>query len=112
MADSIKCLEINIKGREINKYNETRRRVTDFKHDKAMSDKEIIEFLYDEIEQYRNRIENLDRIIKELKGLNRTKEVDTERYSYNCGVTGTSKEFTVVRWYEDGLLTREEIKPC
>lgn len=47
------------------KYIETRYRVTKFKNNRNMSDKEIIEFLSDEILQYRKRIrQQIDAIEK------------------------------------------------
>lgn len=94
-------------------YEKTRRRVSKFKNQFNISDKEIIESLAEEIEQYRKKIENKDRIIKGLEELNRKRNIETERYIYHCGVDGgTGKDFTVIRWYEDGVLTIEEIKPC
>ena len=38
---------------EQSKYKQTRKRVTNFYNNRDMSDKEIIESLYDEIEQYK-----------------------------------------------------------
>ena len=49
------------------RYQKTRDRVTKFKHNYSMSDKEIIEFLDDEIRQYRNRIQEQEKTIKELQ---------------------------------------------
>lgn len=87
----------------IKRYEETRKRVTKFCNNRNMSDKEIIEFLYDEIEQYRERI----RQHQELKDIN------TERNVFHCGIDGgMGNDFTVTRWYEDGVLIKEEIKPC
>lgn len=96
----------------VDRYIQTRERITKFK-DRNMSDKEIIEFLSEEIEQYRTRINNLERIVKGLDGLNRVGEVKSENNIYHCGVDGgTGEEFIVTRWYEDGVLIKEEIKPC
>ena len=97
--------------KEQNKYEQTRKRATDYYNCKNISDKEIIEFLAEEIDEYRDRIENLDRIIKNSERLNRN--IETERNTYHCGIDGgTGKDFTVVRYYEDGVLVKEEIKPC
>lgn len=61
--------DILIDGKTIlkNRYQKTRDRVTRFEHNYNMSDKEIIEFLDDEIRQYRNRIEEQEKTIKELQ---------------------------------------------
>ncbi len=48
------------------RYEETRRRITRFRNEFNMSDREIIENLAEEIEQYRNRIKEQNRIIDEL----------------------------------------------
>ena len=50
----------------ISKYEQTRKRVSRHIGKNNLSDKEIIECLYDEIEQYRGRIEQQNRIIDEL----------------------------------------------
>ena len=50
-----------------NSYQKTRDRVTRFGHNCNMSDKEIIEFLDDEIRQYGHRIQEQEKIIKELQ---------------------------------------------
>lgn len=61
--------DILIDGKTIlkNRYQKTRDRVTRFEHNYNMSDKEIIEFLDDEIRQYRNRIQEQEKTIKELQ---------------------------------------------
>ena len=51
---------------EISKYEQIRKRVTQYSGYRNCSDKEIIEYLADEIEQYRDRIKNQQRIIDEL----------------------------------------------
>ena len=51
---------------EQNRYKETRRRITRFRNVFDMSDREIIEYLAEEIEQYRDRIKEQNRIIDEL----------------------------------------------
>lgn len=52
------------------RYEKAKRRFINCKHNKMASDKELIEFLEEEIEQYRDRIESQSRIIKDLNGLN------------------------------------------
>lgn len=49
-----------------NKYEATRDRVTKFKNNKNMSDKDIIEFLNDEILQYREKIRQQIDVIEKL----------------------------------------------
>lgn len=98
---------------EVSKYKQTRERVARFYNNRCMSDSEIIEHLAEEIEQYRTRIHNLERIAKGLDGLNRVGEVTSESNTYHCGVDGgTGEDFTVTRWYEDGVLIKEEINLC
>lgn len=90
---------------EIDRYKRTRARISRFYNSKDISDKEIIELLAEEIEQYRNRIENLERINKE-------KEIITERNTFRCAEDdGTGKDYEVVKWYDDGVLIKEEIRP-
>lgn len=89
---------------ELSKYEKERDRVTRFNNKKNMSDKEIIEFLSEEIDQYRNRIKQQNKIIDELsKKTIKSEENLLETYDEKCIVT---------RWYEDGMLMKEEIKPC
>ena len=61
--------DILIDGKTIlkNRYQKTRDRVTRFKHNYNMSDKEIIEFLDDEIREYRDKIQQQEERIKELQ---------------------------------------------
>lgn len=90
----------------IGNYKQTRDRVTRFENNKSMSDKEIIEFLAEEIKQYRTRIQELE------VQLGIRKEIYTDESIYHCGADGgTGKDFNVTRWYEDGVLIKEEIKP-
>lgn len=49
------------------KYEQTKIRVTRHYNNRNMSDKEIIELLADEIEEYRNRIRNQEEYIKKLQ---------------------------------------------
>lgn len=106
--------DILVDGKSIfkeNRYKETKRRLSNINKKYMMcSDKEIIEYLVEEIGQYRNTIEKQRRIIDKL---NKSKAINTEKYTYHCGVDGgTRKDFTVIEWYEDGILVKEEIKPC
>lgn len=82
-------------------YKRTRARISRLYNSCDISDKEIIESLVEEIEQYRNRIENLERINKE-------KDIITERNTFHCG---TGKDYEVVKWFEEGTLIKEEIRP-
>lgn len=61
--------DILIDGKTIlkNRYQKTRDRVTRLEHNYNMSDKEIIEFLDNEICEYRNTIEKQRKTIKELQ---------------------------------------------
>ena len=66
----------------VSKYEQTRKRLSnvDLKY-RTCSDKEIIEYLAEEIEQYRNRIDNQKKIIDYLSKLKENKkEID---YSQN-----------------------------
>ena len=86
-------------------YKRTRARISRLYNSCDISDKEIIESLVEEIEQYRSRIENLERINKE-------KDIITERNTFHCGVDcGTGKDYEVVKWFEEGTLIKEEIRP-
>ena len=49
------------------KYEQTRRRVTNYHNNRNISDKEIIESLANEIEQYRERIQKQEEYIKQLQ---------------------------------------------
>lgn len=89
-----------------NIYEETRKRVSRHIGKNSLSDKEIIEFLSEEIKSYRRSIENKNRIIDGLTKLTNkdieSKEQLLETYDEQCVVT---------KWYEDGMLMKEEIKP-
>lgn len=82
------------------KYNKTRKRVTGCNINYDMSDKEIIEYLADEIEQYRMRIEEQNKIIDELH--NKTIKSD------EC-ILDTSNE-VVDRDIEEIITTTEYIE--
>lgn len=56
---------IRIKEETKNKYEQTRKRITKFYNKYDMSDKEIIEYLIKEIEQYRERIQKQEEHIKQ-----------------------------------------------
>ena len=66
MSISIDGTKIIIGTEEKNRYDETRKRVTRFYNNYSMSDREIIEKLAEEIEQYRSRISKQEECIKEL----------------------------------------------
>nr|DAM85261.1 MAG TPA: protein of unknown function (DUF5320) [Caudoviricetes sp.] len=108
-------------------YIETKRRLSRCFDIKNMSDKEIIEVLDNEIKQYRERIEQLQEQVKELYNreiksetitLDTTEEeyrkkiIDAECSTYRCAMDYGMEEHTVIRWYEDGVLIKEEIKPA
>lgn len=88
------------------RYEETRRRITRFRNGYNISDREIIEYLAEEIEQNRERIRKLTEMTEQ-----RNKEIYSERNTYSCGIDGGNEDYTVTRWYEDGVLIKEEIKP-
>ena len=48
------------------RYKETRNRIKICRNNNDISDREIVEYLAEEIEQYRNRIKEQNRIIDEL----------------------------------------------
>lgn len=88
------------------KYEETRRRISRYINNSELADREIIEYLAEEIEQYRNKITILESEIKK-----QSMDIDVERDTFNCASDYGIEEYTVERWYEDGLLIKEEIKP-
>jgi len=88
------------------RYEETRRRITRFRNGYNISDREIIEYLAEEIEQNRERIRKLTEMTEQ-----RNEEIYSERNTYSCGIDGGNEDYTVTRWYEDGVLIKEEIKP-
>lgn len=63
---------------KINLYEETKKRVIRCKHNRNISDKEIIEELAIEIQQYRKRIESLNNAIDELLEEQKETEEDTD----------------------------------
>ena len=95
-ADSIKKQE--------SKYEETRRRISRFKNKFNISDREIIEELSEEIEKYRHKIKILEEECR--------KNIDSERNTFKCAVDYGEDEYTVTRWFEDGYLIKEEIRPA
>ena len=81
------------------RYKETRERICKYNSQyKNCSDKEIIEYLADEIEHYRNRLKEL--------------EDKKENYAETKIVGYNNKLYEVTRWFEDGILIKEEAKPC
>ena len=84
----------------IQRSEQERKRVTRFCGNRNMSDKEIIEFLSDEIEQYRERIRQYQE----------SKDIHTERNTFHCGIDGgIGKDYTVTSFYADGELIKEVI---
>lgn len=61
--------DILINGKSIlnNKYEETRKRICRFKGRNDLSDKDIIEYLSEEIDGYRSKINKLEEHIDKLK---------------------------------------------
>ena len=61
--------DILIDGKSIlnNKYKETRKRICRFKGSNDLSDKNIIEYLAEEIEGYREKIRHLEDYIDKIK---------------------------------------------
>lgn len=100
---------IRISETDNNRYANTRKRLIRFAHNEYISDKEIIEYLAEEIEQYRERIRKQEDTIKEL---NKNKEsIDVIDYIFHCGINGEQKKYSVREYYEDGKLIKEEIEP-
>lgn len=60
-----------------NRYEQTRRRITKFRHKQDMSDKEIIGYLAEEIQQYRKRIRKQEDYIRELNNKQTVSSSDT-----------------------------------
>ena len=85
-----------------NDYEYTRKRVTRFYNNNNMSDKEIIEVLSKEIEQYRNKI-------RMLEG-NTCKYIETESKRFRCGADYGNTEYVVTKLYENGELIKETIE--
>lgn len=108
-------IEINVDGITIKKddsYIETKERIKRVTNNRNISDKEIIELLADEIEQYRNKIKNQKEYIKQLQYKQiKSKEIYSERNICSCGVDGGPKDYMVTRLYEDGILIKEKIEP-
>ena len=61
--------DILVDGKSIlnNKYKETRKRICRFKGNNDLSDKNIIEYLAEEIEGYREKIRHLEDYIDKIK---------------------------------------------
>ncbi len=62
-----------------NNYLETRKRVCRFKGNKDLSDKDIIEYLGEEIDEYRSKIRKLEEIIEEYQGQYQLTDSKTEK---------------------------------
>lgn len=65
---------------KISKYEQVRRRLTRFKNQYNISDREIIEYLAEEIEQYRSRIKEQNKIIDEIHN----KTIQSEVVELDC----------------------------
>lgn len=95
-----------------NKYEETRRRISRFKNAFSISDKEIIEYLAEEIEQYRNRIKNQDKIINELSKKKIQSEEETLKVADNELLSEDIIEIITTTQYADGkpIISKMEYK--
>lgn len=92
-------------------YIETKRRLSRRFDIKNMSDKEIIEVLDNEIKQYREIIEQLqEQVLDTTEEEKRKKIIDAECSTFRCAMDYGMEEHTVIRWYEDGVLIKEEIR--
>lgn len=67
IKQTVDSILINEKSILNNKYAETRKRICRFKERNDLSDKDIIEVLAIEINEYRNRIQEQEKTIKELQ---------------------------------------------
>ena len=85
----------------INDYEYTRKRVTKFYNNKNMSDREIIEVLSKEIEQYRERIKQLTRIVDNRHVLNMQGQTSS--------VTGSVVDYITETFYNDSKVVKEII---
>lgn len=90
-----------------NEYEKTRRRVSRFKNQFNISDKEIIEYLAEEIEYYRNKIGKQEEYIKELQ--NKTTVLDlrdnkTELQEIEEIEDNDIKEIETINTFADGKL--------
>lgn len=100
--------DILINGKSIvksNKYEQTRRRITRFKNNYNMSDKEIIEALIEEIEQDGNKIQVLTNQL-ESKEKKRGTSIKTIEYISTINVDSN----TVLIFSIDGKLYSEDSK--
>lgn len=86
-----------------NRYEQTRIRVTRHYNNRNMSDKEIIETLADEIEQYRERIQKQEEYIKQLQD----KQIQSEVVELDTTDETTDdniKEMTTTNIFANGKL--------
>ena len=96
-------------------YKQTRDRITRFKNNYNLSDKEIIEFLDDEIREYRDMIGRQRKIIEELQDKQETTpEVHQELKGLKVelnGIKGTIESIKPykVSYYADNLKYYEEV---
>jgi len=96
---------------EQSKYEQTRIRVTRHHNNRNMSDKEIIELLADEVEEYRNRIKEQEEYIKHLKDKQiqgEVVELDTtevvELDTTDEIIDNNIKEITTTNFFASGKL--------
>lgn len=88
---------------EQSKYEQTRIRVARHHNNRNMSDKEIIELLADEVEEYRNRIKEQEEYIKHLK----EKQIQSEVVELDTTdeiIDNNIKEITTTNFFVSGRL--------
>lgn len=91
-----------------NKYEETKRRITSISNKYRMiSDKEIIEYLAEEIEQYRNRIKHLTETIE-----NKEKEIEATNLETDESIDEDIIEIVSTTQYANGkpIISKIEYK--
>lgn len=93
---------IKVSGKN-NTYEQTRRRVTGHYNNRNMSDKEIIELLDKEIEQYREGIQKQKEYIKQLQERHIQSEV-VELDTIDETIDDNIKEITTTNIFANGNL--------
>ena len=92
------------------KYEQTRRRVANYHNNRNISDKEIIESLANEIEQYRERIQKQEEYIKKLQD----KQIESEVVELNTTEDETVDkdiiEIISITQYADGKPIQSKIE--
>lgn len=111
------CIKQDIDGIRIsetdnNRYVNTRKRLIGFTHNEYISDKEIIEYLAEEIEQYRERIRKQNEIIDELSRKEIQKEEVELDTTYDEVIDEDITEIISTTHYADGkpIISRMEYK--